>query len=172
MPRRASSVLKKAPGTAIDPRNGQKATIARKGVEKFPPPAGLSDAAVAVWDSYWEDPVSALLTPADKIVLTRWIEMVDHRAKLLAQAAAEPIVYGSTRQKQAHPFFSLSMTFEKAIQALETQLGIGPKNRAALGIAVIAEQRGLDDLNREFDDDDADEEEEDPRTIQGQVEGE
>lgn len=162
MPRKGGSNLKKAPGTAVDSRNGQKATITRKTVEKFDPPAGLTPRSVAAWEAYWDDPVSALLTPSDKIVLVRWIELIDHRERLLKEADQQPIVLGSTRQQQAHPFFALSMTFEKAVQALEAQLGIGPKNRAALGIAVIAEQRGLDDLNRDFDDEDEDDED-DPR---------
>lgn len=152
---------RKPPGTAVDPRNGQRAQVVRVKLERFDPPKHISPESVSIWDDYWEDNVSSVLTIADRGMLTRWIELVDDRSKLLREAMKEPVTLGSTRQKQAHPLFSVAMTMEKAIQALEAQLGIGPKNRAALGIAVIAEQKGLNELNSEFDDDDGDDE--DPR---------
>lgn len=153
---------RKAPGKAVDPRNGQRAQISRTKLDKFPPPSGISPESVAIWDDYWTDNVSTVLTIADRGMLIRWIELIDDRNKLLREAMKEPLTLGSTRQKQSNPLFSVSMTMEKAIQALEAQLGVGPKNRAALGIAVIAEQKGLNELNAEFDDDDGDDE--DPRS--------
>lgn len=152
---------RKPPGKAVDPRNGQRAQISRTKLDKFEPPSGITPESVAIWDDYWTDNVSSVLTVADRGLLVRWIELVDDRNKLLREAMKEPVTLGSTRQKQANPLFSVSMSMEKAIQALEAQLGIGPKNRAALGIAVIAEQKGLSELNAEFDDDDGDDE--DPR---------
>ncbi len=170
MPRRGGSNLKKAPGTAVDVRNGQKSLLPQKKVEKWPAPAGISPKSVEVWDSYWDDPISGLLTPSDMTVLNRWIEMVDQRDKLLKEATATPIVLGSTRQKQAHPMFALSLSFERAIEALEAQLGIGPKNRAALGIAVIGVGKGLDDFNSGFEDPGhSDDDEDDPRIVEAEV---
>lgn len=152
---------RKPPGKAVDPRNGQRAQVSRTKLERFDPPSNVSEESKSLWNAFWDDSVSSVLTIADKGMLSRWIELVDDRNKLLREAMKEPVTLGSTRQKQAHPLFSVAMTMEKAIQALEAQLGIGPKNRAALGIAVIAEQKGLNELNSEFDDDDGDDE--DPR---------
>ena len=159
---------RKPPGKAIDPRNGQRAQIARTKLDRFDPPSGVSEESKSIWEAFWTDSVSSVLTIADRGVLIRWIELVDDRNKLLREAMKEPVTLGSTRQKQAHPLFSVAMTMEKAIQALEAQLGIGPKNRAALGIAVIAEQKGLNELNAEFEDDDGDDE--DPRMVRGSIE--
>jgi len=159
---------RKPPGKAIDPRNGQRAQIARTKLDRFDPPPGVSEESKSIWEAFWTDSVSSVLTIADRGVLIRWIELVDDRNKLLREAMKEPVTLGSTRQKQAHPLFSVAMTMEKAIQALEAQLGIGPKNRAALGIAVIAEQKGLNELNAEFEDDDGDDE--DPRMVRGSIE--
>ena len=37
------------------------------------------------------------------------------------------------------------------IRHCEAQLGIGAKNRAALGIAILSERRTLEDVNRHFE---------------------
>ncbi len=165
MPRRGGSAPRKQPGKAIDKRNGQKIEISAARLERFDPPDGLSEQTRKTWDTYWIDPVSSLATPADRPLLIRWIELVDRYQKLVRLAMAEPETRGSTGQKQASPFFTVAMGHEAAISRIEAQLGIGPKNRAALGIAVLSEQRSLADLNREFEDGhelDGDEDE-DPR---------
>lgn len=175
MPRKSGHAPKKTPGTAVDKRNGQKVALRSHKLSRFDPPAGLGEISRTTWETYWEDPVSELATPADRSLLLRWIGLVDRYHLLINRAMAEPEVLGSTRQKQASPFFALAMSHENAIVRLEAQLGIGPKNRAALGIAVLSEQRTLADLNREFEDQpgngDIDGDEyEDPRVIPGTAE--
>src|ERR1044072_2569449 len=177
MPRKGTTgTRRKAPGTAVDPRNGQKIELTAGAVPDtyFPPPISLSTDVKDQWEAFWKDPVAQLITPADKGMLVRYFEAVDRQARLLGQAEDEPWIRGSTGQRQANPFFALAMTHEKAIQemqALEQQLGIAPKKRAALGSAVITERRSLDALNaeneRETDDDD-----EDPRVtiLRGETE--
>lgn len=174
MPRRGGHGPKKPPGTAVDKRNGQKVELRPGKLTRFDPPAGLSELARTTWDAYWDDPVSELATPADRSLLLRWIGLVDRYHFLIGKAMAEPEVLGSTKQKQASPFFTLAMGHENAISKIEAQLGIGPKNRAALGIAVLSERKTLADLNREFEDGtiggelDGDEDE-DPRVIPGEA---
>lgn len=174
MPRRGQTGAgRKAPGTAVDPRNGQKIELTAGGLPEtyFPPPASLASDVKDQWEAFWQDPVAQLITPADKGMLVRYFEAVDRQARLLGQAEDEPWIRGSTGQRQANPFFALAMTHEKAIQALEQQLGIGPKNRAALGIAVITERRSLDALNAEFERE-TDDDEDDPRVtiLRGETE--
>ncbi len=175
MPRKGQTGGRKAPGTAVDPRNGQKIELPASGqlpATYFPAPVTLSADVQDQWETFWRDPVAQLITPADKGLLIRYFEMLDRQSRLLTEADDEPWIRGSTGQRQANPFFALAMTHEKAIQALEQQLGIGPKNRAALGIAVITERRNLDALNREFEDTPEDDDE-DPRVtiVPGTMEG-
>src|ERR1044072_639253 len=153
MPRKGTTGTgRKAPGTAVDPRNGQKIELTAGAVPDtyFPPPISLSTDVKDQWEAFWKDPVAQLITPADKGMLVRYFEAVE---------------------RQANPFFALAMTHEKAIQALEQQLGIGPKNRAALGIAVITERRSLDALNAEYERE-TDDDDEDPRVtiLRGETE--
>lgn len=173
MPRRGQTGGKKAPGTAVDPRNGQKIELqpGERPKTYFPAPVTLRNPDIREqWEEFWLDPVAQLITPADKGLLTRYFETLDRYYRLITEAEDEPWIRGSTGQRQANPFFSLAMTHEKAIQALEQQLGIGPKNRAALGIAVITERRSLEALNAEFEGDDP-ADDEDPRvTLAGEVE--
>lgn len=166
MPRRAGNAPKKQPGVAIDKRNGQKIEIRKSKLRRFDPPSGLAEWSQEVWETYWDDPVSELATPADRSLLVRWIGLVDRYHFMIGMAMREPEVRGSTGQKQVNGFFNAAAQVEGRIAAAEAQLGIGPKNRAALGIAVLSEQRSLSDLNREFEDGTGEldgDEDEDPR---------
>jgi P27 family predicted phage terminase small subunit len=172
MPRKGSASPKKATGTAIDSRNGMKVALRPKKLARFEPPAGLSDPTKRVWADYWDDPISELATPADRSLLLRWIEMVERYQLFLTLAMKEPEVRGSTGQKQVNGFFNSANQVEGRIAAIEQQLGIGPKNRAALGIAVLSEQKTLSDMNADFEDGGEDDDEDDPRIkiISGEAE--
>jgi phage terminase small subunit len=178
MPRKGGSGPRKQPGQAVDKRNGRKITLRPRKLTRFDLPEGLSERARAAWAAYWDDPVSELATPADRPLLLRWAKLMDLYDQLITRALAEPEIRGSTGQKQASPFFALAMQHETAISRIEAQLGIGPKNRASLGIAVLSEQKSLADLNAEFEDEGNDrgadldgDEDEDPRVVAGSVEG-
>lgn len=175
MPRKGSASPKKAAGTAIDNRNGAKVVLRSKKLARFEPPADLilSEPTKRVWADYWDDPISELATPADRSLLLRWIELVDRYKFFIDRAMKEPEVRGSTGQKQVNGFFNSANQVEGRIAAIEQQLGIGPKNRAALGIAVLSEQRTLSDMNADFEDGgDDDDDEDDPRIkiISGETE--
>lgn len=172
MPRKGSASPRKTPGTAIDPRNGAKVALRPKRLARFDPPAGLSELSRQTWADYWNDPISDLATPADRSLLIRWIELIERYSFFIGRAMIEPEVRGSTGQKQVNGFFNAANQIEGRIAAIEQQLGIGPKNRAALGIAVLSEQRSLSDMNAEFEDGGEDDDDEDPRIkiIRGETE--
>lgn len=174
MPRKGSAGPRKSPGQAVDKRNGQKITLRPRQLKRFDPPGVLGERAREAWDGYWDDPVSELATPADKTLLIRWIGMVERYEMFLRMAMAEPQVRGSTGQPMVNGFFNAAKEIEIRIALIEAQLGIGPKNRAALGIAVLSEQRSLADLNAEYEQDGGEldgDEDEDPRILPGSVEG-
>lgn len=168
---------KKTAGTAVDKRNGQRALEVVGGlkVEKFPAPRGTCKAAKVAWDAFWEDRPAALLTPAAKVVLLRWIDALDRYLRTTAEADKSPLVEGSQGQGVMNPLYKVAEQALKTVTDCERQLGIGGLNAASLGLAAISEQRSLRDMNARYGgygDDDAAEEEADPRlrVVKGRVE--
>jgi hypothetical protein len=143
---------KKPPGQAADPRNGRQAEL--QVVERSEAPStpdGLKrDASVALWSSYWSDAISGLVQTAEIALVERWVRNVDRYSVLMAVADAEPMVEGSMGQPKENPAYGLALKLEASIRADEAQLGYGPKNRAALGIAVVAQKASLADLNARY----------------------
>lgn len=142
--------LRKAAGTAVDIRNGHRADLKAVVGERFDLPPDVAEAllpqTLEAWEAYWADPVSAIRTPADRAVLLTWIEALDRHTRLSRAADAQPLVetsQGVTR----NPLYAVAEGVWKVVDALQAQLGIGPKSRTALGIAVIAERKSLADLN-------------------------
>lgn len=176
MPRRGSKSIKKPPGTAVDARNGQKAALSVIPGERSPmyfePPSAINTEAMRQWNDFWDDPVSWLVTPADKMMLIKWIELVSRYFSLMRLADKEPITRGSTHNDVVNPLYGMALKMQAEIKAIEAQLGIGPKNRAALGIAVLSEKRSLQDLNAAYDSEGEDVDDEDPRTSLTIVSGE
>jgi phage terminase small subunit len=159
---------KKPPGQAVDPRNGRQVELAMVDRVAAPSvPEGLRrESAVALWRSYWSDVVSGLVQPSEVALVERWVRNIDRYLVLMAVADEEPLVAGSMGQTRENPAYSLALKLEASIRADESQLGYGPKNRAALGIAVVESKRSLADLNAKYgggDGGDDPGEEEDPR---------
>ena len=140
---------KKPAGSTVDKRNGRQAELTRVAGERFDPPDDLCEIAATQWDSYWSDPVSSVQTKADRALLLRWIKNVDRYCRLIEAADGEPLTSNSQGQV-ANPLYAIALKVEASVKADEAQLGIGPKNRSALGIAVISEKRSLADLNRSY----------------------
>ncbi|MEV4180196.1 hypothetical protein AB0J28_01955 [Streptosporangium canum] len=167
---------KKPAGSTVDKRNGRKAELANLPGARFDPPDDLCDQALGQWDRYWDDPVSQVQTPADHDLLCRWIANVDRYWRLIREADLEPMTTNS-QGRVANPLYAIALKIETSVKADEAQIGIGPKNRAALGIAVVAERRSLADMNARYgggvDGSNDRVEEEDPRlrVIQGTAEG-
>lgn len=140
---------KKPAGTTVDKRNGRNVRLRHVGGERFDPPGDLCDQAGQQWDAYWNDPVSQVQTRADRNLLERWIVNVDRYWRLIGEADKQPMTENS-QGRVANPLYAIALKVEASIKADEAQLGIGPKNRAALGIAVITERRSLADMNSRY----------------------
>lgn len=175
---------KKPAGTAVDKRNGRRASVVKPAADRNPArprrPNGLCPEAVRQWDLYWESAAANVQTEGDRGVVIRWIDAVDRYFRLMGEADKRPLVSGSQGQKVANPLYAIAEKALKTIETCERQLGIGALNRSSLGIAVISEQRSLADMNARYGghgDDDPDDvgqedgDEEDPRlaVISGDV---
>jgi P27 family predicted phage terminase small subunit len=147
---------KKPAGTTVDPRNGRRADLTPVAGGRLEPPPGLSPPAQALWDAYWDDTVSGVQTPVDRGVLTRWITEYDRYLRTSAEADKQPLVTGSTGQKVENPLYKIAYRALEASERCEKQLGIGPLHRSSLGIAVISEQRSLQQMNAAYGGGDAD----------------
>lgn len=146
---------KRPAGTTVDRRNGRPAEIVEGGfgvVEggRFDAPANLSDEALVLWDAYWADAVAKVHTSVDRGVLNRWITEFDRYLRLVAEADVSPLVAGSKGQAVANPLYALAERALAAAERCEKQLGIGGLNRSNLGIAVVAGQRSLADMNAKY----------------------
>ena len=141
--------VKKAPGTAINKRNGTKAQLVATPGMRFDPPADLCELALKQWDAYWDDSVSTVHTITDRGLLLRWITNVDRYLRISAEADREPVTQNS-QGRVANPLYAIAFKIEASVKADEAQIGIGPKNRTALGIAVISQQKSLAEMNAQY----------------------
>ncbi|HET9130174.1 MAG TPA: P27 family phage terminase small subunit [Terriglobia bacterium] len=159
---------KKAAGTAVDPRNGQKLVnvshLPRH--EYFDPPETVkSEVALDAWEGFWSDRQPHLITPSARHIVIRWIEAVERYQKCTSEADLDPVQEGSTGQPVLNPLYKVANEALQTVMKCEKILGIGPLNATALGLAVIQEQQGLSEINSRVTDVDDDEEddEDDPR---------
>ncbi len=164
---------KKAAGTTVDPRNGRQELIAITGerLDLPAPPAGVEwcDDVVAAWNAYWDDLVSAALTPADGVLVLRWLEALNRYLLMSRTADRAPMSIGSQGQDVLNPMYKAAEIALRTVEACEKQIGIGPANRASLGIAMLTEKKSLADLNQQFREVDhgTAEDEPDPRLSSG-----
>jgi hypothetical protein len=144
---------KKPAGAAVDARNGRRVELP-SGTPGGGPPAIERDRflplSLEMWDSYWRDSASVTQTPADAMFARIWIEGYDDFLRKKAEADRTPLVKGSMGQQVANPLYGVAKdSLNQAIQAAR-QLGIGAKNRADLGITLLAERQALDDVNARY----------------------
>lgn len=165
---------KKPAGMAVRPYNGRKAELTPVQGARFDPPEGISEQALKIWDTYWDDAVATVATPVDRGLLLRWITEYDRYLRTVAEADRQPLVAGSTGQKVENPLYKIAYRALDAAERCERQMGIGPLHRSSLGIAVLTERRSLADMNARYGGDDVDNGDEapqDPRlaAIQGEA---
>jgi hypothetical protein len=144
---------KKTAGTAVDKRNGQRAVLGvvpGLKVERFDPPEGLCEAAMAAWEAFWVDRQAVLLTPSAKVVLLRWVDALDRYLRTLGDADLSPLVDGSQGQEVLNPLYRVAEQMRATVEACERQLGIGGLNASQLGLAAISEARSLQDMNARY----------------------
>jgi hypothetical protein len=161
--------VKKPPGTAVDPRNGGKyelQSVTKKPLE-LPDDVrkSLRHEAIIRWQEFTSSPVARVLDPTDYLIAIRWIEAVNRSIKLTREADEEPVTTGSAGQLIMNPKYRIAEAATVIAEKCERQLGIGPKNRADLGVQLIDAKPSLDAMNEQFK---AEDEEVDPRLIQGE----
>ncbi len=136
-------------------------------VPPLPSPAGgrVLASTKRAWTAFWEDQLLApMVRPADMAPLVRLFHLYDERERAVKAYRAERAVTGSTGQLVVNPFEKAVASMDARIDKLEERFGITPKARLALGIAMGAAAKSLEDINRGFeDDDDTEGEEHDPR---------
>ena len=143
---------KKPAGQAVDRRNGRQAELSGpgNGLEWFvlPPrrPAWAPEAHAAL-AALREDPVSQVITPVDGPVLLRWLDSIDRAGRAMRRADRTPVVIGGNGQVTEHPSYQTARTAIATAEKCEVQLGVGAKNRAALGLTITAAQKSLEELN-------------------------
>jgi len=158
MPRTA-----KPAGTAVDRRNGRRTEIAaaeplaKFGLPKRAPVKDRESGELVArpwrpetrkaWAALWDDPVSQLLSVADRVVLLRWADAIDRAAQHLELGDADPIAKGSMGQAVESPHYGIAAKAIAVAQACEAQIGVGALHRARLGLSFTAAQLSLDDLN-------------------------
>jgi len=141
---------KKPAGTTVDPRNGRRAGLTLAEGGRFDPPDGVSPDALVLWNAYWADTVSMAQTPADRGVLLRWITEYDRYLRTVAEADRRPLVRGSTGQDVENPLYKIAYRALDAAERCERQMGVGALYRSNLGIAVITEQKSLQQMNSKY----------------------
>ncbi|MEY9837087.1 P27 family phage terminase small subunit [Streptacidiphilus sp. EB103A] len=146
---------KKPAGAAIDKRNGRKAelvAVAGARLDLPAPPEGVEwcTDAVQAWERYWQDSVTQALTPADDVLVLRWLESLNRYLILSRQADRSPLTVGSTGQDVLNPLYKAAELALKVVIACERQLGIGPAHRASLGIALLVEKKTLAGMNASY----------------------
>lgn len=125
----------------------------------------LLAATVRAWTTFWASPMSALVDDADMLSLGRLFHMYDMRERLERMMLDAPVVAGSKGQPVLHPAAAEIASLDGRIDRLEPRFGITPKGRLELGITFGAASKSLEEMNRAFDDEDAGEEDDDPRRV-------
>lgn len=143
---------KKPAGATVDARNGRRVEVATPGAAG--PPAinrrALLTRSRDMWDSYWADGAAVTQTAADEMFARIWIEGYDDYLRKKAEADKQPMVKGSMGQQVANPLYAVAEGSLKNAMTAARQLGIGAKNRADLGIQLLAEKQALDDINARY----------------------
>lgn len=139
---------KKPAGTTADPRNGRRAELVA-GTARTPDidRSTFLPTSLAAWDAYWADAAASTQAPADLMWALVWVEGLDDYWRKKAEADKHPVVKGSQGQQVANPLYAVANASLQAAERAARQMGIGAKNRADLGVTLLAEKAALDDIN-------------------------
>jgi hypothetical protein len=124
-------------------------------VQPFPPPPGSSDQVVQAWNDYWEDRASYLLTDVSKVVLTRWADALQRYLLAIAEADEEPTMETVRGASIINPLYRVAQDALNTVEKCEQQLGIGTLNATRLGLAAVAEQRSVAEMNARYEEPEA-----------------
>lgn len=136
-PRKRTTQPRSSAAPRVQLGSGSPATVgAADQADPWPPPPGISDEALAVWNAIFAEPQAHGFTAADAVILERYIRAFDAWQIAMSNIELEPLVVGSMGQQVANPLMGWAKSREAEMEKCERQLGIGLRNRTDLGIAV------------------------------------
>lgn len=91
-----------------------------------------------VWDAFWGDPVSQMVTGADHYDIGRYFTLLGKRDTIQGQVLAHPTVEGSMGQDVVNPKLAILKELNREIEKLRDQLGVLPLARMRLGVTTNA----------------------------------
>lgn len=143
---------KKAPGAAVDRRNGRRAelTLTAGPLEQFDLPSRRPAWLVTTreaWAGAWADPIAQAWTAGDRPILLRWIDSLDRADRALRRADRKPVVLGGNMQVTEHPSYGTAARAIATAEKCEQQLGFGALNRERLGFTIATARKSLEELN-------------------------
>lgn len=156
---------KKTPGTQQD-RRPQRSRVTELAVVRpeldqvdVPPPprphGGLLKSSVEAWETFWASMLAGTTIDVDVVVAERWVLARDEWQRALNGIRRQRLVEGSTGQPVLNPLTSWVASREAVMEKCERQLGVGPKFRMDLGIAVGQARMTAAELNRMTEEQDA-----------------
>jgi hypothetical protein len=113
------------------------------------PPADLSNVLRRQWQGLWSSPIAALMDPVSDLPgVTRLFELYTLADRVQAKLSSDDSVVDGA-------LVTARVRLASEIRLAEGQLGLSPRSRLALGIALLAGQKAasLDDAVDDADDD-------------------
>ena len=159
-------------GKRADRRQGHRARAGNtpplalvRGSQKPPPPCpgNLLKRSQAEWVRLWKLPISIIWDGGDRLVCERMIRLKDEEYRIARAIARRRVVKGSRGQSVQNPLMRRQESLWTEIRQLEDRLGLSPRARLQLGIALGDAYKSLDQLNAGIGADDG----EDPRVSAG-----
>lgn len=167
---RTTPTGRRKPDESRQRRNSSPDLVAIDGARAAfsPPPAPKKwlTPTKEAYAAYWDSPASAYLEPKSELpILMRMFDLLDEAERLERTGRKQTLVAGSTGQATLNPLLKHAQALREEARKDEAVLGRGPKRRLDLGIKVGEAAASLDALNQRLvdADEDADEDEEDPR---------
>ena len=107
------------------------------------PPENLTPYGLGLWRLVW-DYGSKVYQPADSILILRYVDLQERRARLLKDLERDGYFsVGSQGQLVQHPACRILSDVESKLVPLEDRLGLSPESRARLGIATVEAETKL-----------------------------
>jgi P27 family predicted phage terminase small subunit len=133
-------------------------------VDAPPLPAGLLAVTRELWRAFWRSPLAqAVEKNTDTSAIVRYFTLADERERMYRGFRRKRLVLGSQGQKVLNPMGRALHAFDAELRQLEDRLGMSPRSRLQLGVAIGEAAKSLAELNRILEEDDDGEEDTDPR---------
>lgn len=143
---------------------GQLAAV--PGLGEVPPHPDLRlKATRAAWDEFWQSSVARLIdTRSDLPALTRLFRLYDELGTMDNYVRKHGrVALGSTGQVALNPIYKHMTSIRSEVTALEDRFGLTPMARLKLGATLGSAAASLDKLNEQFNEQEPDDDDVDPR---------